>query len=138
MPSGTRVARHALSVPDVRHQFSAIPGGAQGRDRALAVGIGAARAAAAGLCRCAWGRLQGVTKGLSSGPHANGAPGRGAVAMHCLPRYQACTSSFVGQAAASACAGVGAKTSPAFLAGKPLVAGHAWVPGCRARTFRCP
>lgn len=76
--------------------------------------------------------------------YANGAPGEApsqctdaavpGVHLFLLPAR----SSFAGQVAASACAGVGAKTSPAVLDGKPLVAGRARVPGCRARTFRCP
>lgn len=68
---------------------------------------------------------------------ANGAPG-GAPSQCTDAAVPGVHLLFAGQVAASACAGVGAKTSPAFLDGKPLVGGRAWVPGCRARTFRCP
>jgi hypothetical protein len=82
-----RVAPSASSVSCVRHQFGAIACLAQERDRTPSVGIGAARARTGVSCAV---RAE-VTAGRDDNAawHANGAPGRGAVAMHCLLGYQA-------------------------------------------------
>jgi hypothetical protein len=64
---------------------------------------------------------------------ANGAPGRGAVAKHVTPGYQACNV-IAGQVTPAG-APVGARTVGLTCRGTPPAAGRAWVPGCRARTL---
>jgi len=66
---------------------------------------------------------------------ANGAPLRGAVALHVTPGYQACTSVLPG---GLPCGAPAAAPRPAGLTlpGTPPAAGRAWVPGCRVRTSR--
>src|SRR6185437_1225487 len=79
-----------------------------------------------------WGAGLGGPRG--GGPDiANGAPGRGAVAKHVTPGYQACNV-IAGQVTPSG-APAGARTVGLTCRGTPPAAGRAWVPGCRARTL---